>query len=184
MVRLVPLVLGGIAIAVGAIATGLSGDPLPTKWLQDVAMLVATILIAGVAVVGLLVRSLETGDDRGLTDDGFGPDTRTPGDAVDERLADSGGHSAGTRADLRDRFESAAVASLVRERGWSPVQARERLESGAWTDDEEAAAFFAGEETDRSLREWLQALLSGESSFAKRAHRATAALFGQEEEEQ
>lgn len=77
---------------------------------------------------------------------------------------------------IRDRLTKTAVGVLVRCDGDTPERARERLRTGSWTDDPEAAAFFAPEGYRQSLSERLGTLLTRTDAFQARAHSAIAAL--------
>jgi len=79
------------------------------------------------------------------------------------------------RESIRDRIEAAAVQTIVRQHGVSAERARRVLETGAWTDDPDAAAFFTGEiEVGRAER--LRRALSRTPPFRRRAERAAAAV--------
>lgn len=87
----------------------------------------------------------------------------------------------GTAEDVRDRLRVAAVAAIAAEEGLSRPAARERVESGTWTDDAAAAAFLAGRYTP--LGTWLRALASGETGPEYRARRTVAAIVAVRESE-
>lgn len=81
----------------------------------------------------------------------------------------------GTEADaVRERLRTAAVDAIVTAEGIPRSVARERVDSGTWTDDGAAAAFLVGRYTP--LGTWLRALVSGETGPAYRARRTIAAI--------
>lgn len=80
-------------------------------------------------------------------------DLPTPGDEFDELLAQAGAtrHNKPQRETIRQRLENAAVAVLVRRHGVTQAEAIRRLDTGEWTDDPYAAAFFTGRVEGASL---------------------------------
>lgn len=79
-----------------------------------------------------------------------------------------------TAADVRERLRSAAIATIAAQEGCSRREARQRVEAGTWTDDDQAAAFLAGGYTP--LGTWLVALANGETGPEYRARRTVAAI--------
>lgn len=77
----------------------------------------------------------------------------TPGEEFDELLEAAGAarHSGAQRDTVRARLRAAAVAVIVRSEGVSREEAVAKLETGAWTDDPYAAAFFTGRVEDSSF---------------------------------
>jgi hypothetical protein len=73
---------------------------------------------------------------------------------------------------LENRLEAAAVSTIARKWGCSRDRAREALETGEWTDDRAAAAFFSGDHEPEGLREKLRYALSTELRGKQRAVRA------------
>lgn len=81
------------------------------------------------------------------------------------------------RNKVRDRLHETAIEVLMRYDGDTPDRARERLETGAWTDDRAAAAFFApADEFQPSTTEWIRLKMSSDNAFRRRARRVIAAL--------
>ena len=80
-------------------------------------------------------------------------DLPTPGDEFDEMLQTAGAdrREIETRETVRDRLERAAVATIVRTEGCTESEAMHRLETGEWTDDPYARAFFTGTVEGASL---------------------------------
>lgn len=107
---------------------------------------------------------------------------RRPGDDAARAIAAL--RVVGRRADaedgrgaLHDRLEALAVDVLVAKRDVDAATARERLATGAWTDDPVAAACFVdGPVPPLSARDQLGALRSGEPPYARRVRRALAEL--------
>jgi hypothetical protein len=112
------------------------------------------------------------------------PTPPTPGEEFDRRLSDlapaSTPEGKSERAAIRERLESAAVNVLVDE-GFDPETARERVETGRWTDDPHAAAFFAVEPSDRRGRLGLGELLGGGNSFERQARRTARVVAARSE---
>jgi len=181
MVKVGRLVAGLFAFTVGIAVTATGGDVLPMKQTRELAVLVTGLFLAGAGAVALVASAFRAAGRRRSSSDGFDSAVRTPGDRVDARLASTAGDEAGARREVRDRFEAAAVAALVRERRCSPERARELLAEGTWTDDQTAAAYFTGEAPGSPLWAWLRAVVRGEPVEQRRAERASEILFGGEE---
>lgn len=82
-----------------------------------------------------------------------------------------------------DRLAAVAIRRLEQEYGISAEEARSRLGRGEWTDDPEAAAFFAtGPEDDAPFIERLKESFTDDSRFVRRARRAAAALDAMEDD--
>jgi hypothetical protein len=104
------------------------------------------------------------------------PDAPRPGERVDDLLARwPWGLDAADRDYLRERLRTAAVYGELGG-GRSRAAARERVESGAWTDDPVAARFLADSSTGPSVTERLRLSLRGDSWTQHAARRATRAL--------
>lgn len=72
-----------------------------------------------------------------------------PGRAVDESLdALPPVRMTDRHRDVHERVRTAAVEAVAEADGCSRSAARERIESGEWTDDAEAAAFVANDDVD------------------------------------
>lgn len=171
--RSVPLALGLVATAIGGVLAVLGAPLLPAGAVSDLPILAVAVFAVGVAILALLVRSLDGARGVAL------PDTDSqyvsvPGDDVDEALRAGAGQE-----DIRRRVEASAVTVLQRE-GLSPEEAKQALRAGAWTDREPARALFDG--TPISLRAKLSGWLSGTSPFQRRVAHATAELRRRDEE--
>lgn len=79
------------------------------------------------------------------------------------------------RERVHDRLHEAAIDALTAE-GNSESRAADRLASGEWTDDPDAAAFFATNPRTRTWRERARTLVSDEPTFVRRARRVVAVL--------
>jgi hypothetical protein len=103
-----------------------------------------------------------------------------PGEEFDEALrgalvASYGGPS--RKQAVRQELEETAVAVLERYDGLGPEEARERLATGAWTEDRFAAAFFSPRvSSELTFRERLRVRAAGEAMFGRQAAAVTAAL--------
>lgn len=90
-------------------------------------------------------------------------------DAIEERTL--------PREQLEATLRERAIGVLTRTTGCSRAEATERLADGSWTDDERAAAFFAGELAPAlSWRHRVPGVPAPEPPFARRARHAIAAL--------
>ena len=102
----------------------------------------------------------------------------TPGEGFDLALRSASSvHEISGRETVTERLEAVGVTVLQRRRGYTESEARERLESGEWTDDPVAAAFFDGTgwaAFPLSFR--LRVRLGEESKFGLKARRATEEL--------
>ncbi|EMA34177.1 DUF7269 family protein [Haloarcula japonica] len=171
--RRVPLALGLVATAIGVGLAAIGAPLLPAGAVSDLPILAAAVFAGGVALLALLVRSLDS--DRGMAL----PDTDSqyvtvPGDDIDEALSAGAGQEA-----IRKRVEGVAVTVLQRN-GLSPDEATDALRSGAWADREPARELFDG--TPISLRARLSGWLSGIHPFQRRVAHATAELRRRDEE--
>ncbi|MDS0220170.1 hypothetical protein NDI54_02270 [Haloarcula sp. S1AR25-5A] len=171
--RRVPLALGLVATALGMALAVVGAPLLPAGAVSDLPILAVAVFAGGVAVLALLVRSLD--GERGVAL----PDTDSqyvtvPGDDIDEALAAGAGQEA-----IRRRVEGVAVTVLQRD-GLSPDEAKDALRSGVWTDRKPARELFDG--TPISLRARLSGWLSGVHPFQRRVAHATAELRQRDEE--
>ncbi|QSG02251.1 DUF7269 family protein [Natranaeroarchaeum sulfidigenes] len=102
----------------------------------------------------------------------------TPGEGFDRALRSASSvHEISGRETVTERLEAVGVTVLQRRRGYTESEARERLESGEWTDDPVAAAFFDGTgwaAFPLSFR--LRVRLGEESRFGLKARRAAEEL--------
>lgn len=167
--------LGGLAVV---FVPGL-GAGLPLTY--GTVLLVGGIALA--AGLGLVRRRMATGREtadlpavEGLADH------PVPGDEFDADLAAisprRNRENDAARAEIRGRLEAAALAVLARE-GHPREVGRDMLDSGEWTDDRLAAAFFAVEAVDagdESFGERLRSSVGGSYSFDAQAKRAAYAI--------
>lgn len=185
MIRRALVGIGLLSVVVGA---AMIVDPGLARYLslENSAVLAVGIitLFQGFRVVRS--RYLDEVDIAETPDPETEQDLVVPGDGFDEllgavkptRLRAVSTHRGpasvgGTPADrLEERLEAAAVATITRKWGCSRERAREALETGEWTDDRMAAAFFTGETERRSIRETLRYALSTELRGKQRATRA------------
>lgn len=108
------------------------------------------------------------------------------GTDFDTRLADISRHTrAGSvreRSRIRDQLTETAIEVLVRYDGDTPEHARERLQTGSWTDDPAAAAFFASIDAFQlPLTDRLRMTVTREDAFCQQAQRAIDVLANRTE---
>ncbi|RRJ31277.1 DUF7269 family protein [Halocatena pleomorpha] len=77
---------------------------------------------------------------------------------------------------IRDQLLETAVRVLVQCDGDTRERARERLQTGAWTDDPAAAAFFAPDEHRLPLSDRIESVVTGTDAFEQQANSAVTAL--------
>ena len=128
---------------------------------------------------GVEPRATQTGD----------PELRNqvpvPGDDADaslglpRELTDSGSFR---REDVRNRFRSVAVETMVARRICNRKEAESRIASGEWTDDPIASRFLADDSDPIPLRTRLGLLLRRESAYAHGVHRSLAEIERLQEE--
>jgi hypothetical protein len=109
-----------------------------------------------------------------------------PGEDLDSTLETIGRRSFRESVDdreaVRDRLRRIAVRVLVRQYGCSESEAHQYLAEGTWTDDPEAAKFFAAELIDPDdFLENLRASFADESRFERRARRVVDELHALED---
>ena len=130
------------------------------------------------AVLGWMVARRATGrvEQAAPPDPEIVPDAPRPGDRVDEMLARwPWGLSAADRDYLRERLRTGAVYAQLGE-GRSRAAARERVESGDWTDDPVAARFLAADSAGPTVTERLRLALRGDA-WTQHAARTTARVL-------
>lgn len=106
------------------------------------------------------------------------------GEPIDDFLADGGlGEVANSdqQAAMQRRLKSIAVTAVMRADNCTKATARERVETGTWTDQKTAARFLAEAETS-GLGARLKAALTGSSPY-RQAARVTAAGVARLDEE-
>lgn len=178
-----------VAIAVGVTATASGAvlllTPISAPIEPPVVPTLGLVALLGLGVGALagLDRAREPQETTDLPAPEDRPGVDAPGEAFDRALAEVSARSDDPRrAAIRERLASTAVTVLVEAEGWSPETVRDRLETGEWTDDVEAAAFFADDpQPAPPLRERLRRFLAGEPTFARRARRVVTVLSDREE---
>jgi hypothetical protein len=173
------LVVGAVAAVAGlvfAFVPSLVGGLTPTYGAVVLVGLLATVYgVQRLRGRGAVERRYARPPDR----EGR-PSPPVPGEAFDSRLDGlapaSTREGRAARAAVRERLEVAAVNVLAKE-GLDPDEARDRLESGRWTDDPLAAEFF-GPETDEAggPGERVRSLFGDRTGFETRARRTAAAI--------
>lgn len=113
---------------------------------------VLVAVVAALALTALLVVLLArtvTGVTEATPPAVEGTTPGAPGRAVDESLdALPPVRMTDRHRDVHERVRTAAVEAVAEADGCSRSAARERIESGEWTDDAEAAAFVANDDVD------------------------------------
>jgi len=176
---------GWVALAVvGVIAFGLALLPgvatlLPVEavvaWVgNDYFLLGAFGGVALVVVSGMVARRAASQVEQAAPPDPETvPDAPRPGERVDDVVGRwPWGLSDADRSYLHERLRTAAVYGEL-DQGRSRAAARERVDSGAWTDDPVAARFLTPESGGPTLTERLGLALRGDS-WTQYAARATA----------
>lgn len=157
--------------AFGLLALLLAASAAALVLVPGLALEVDTLLLAGVGAIVLAVgyeRYLQAKRTERSTFDVEDVDHRppilTPGDTLDDRWDDY-------------RFEAIAATVLVSARGCTRAEADDLLETGAWTDDPVAAAYFSEvvEAPRQRTRPWLPLGLRRADRTTQRVH-AVAAL--------
>lgn len=166
--------LAGLALAVfPAMAAGVGADRLFVLFVGVVAGAQAVFDLR--ARGRTRFRQAETGDPEAA----FAPPR--PGADVDAALSVTergfDRYSQERRDEVRDRVRAAAIDVLSRRGDCSREEARAMLDTGAWTDDPYAAAFFGADvDADLPLSVRVRDALSPESRFTRRARHAIAEL--------
>ncbi|WP_435360524.1 DUF7269 family protein [Haloarchaeobius sp. DFWS5] len=108
----------------------------------------------------------------------------TPGDDLDEllRAAGSSRRAAESRASVSERLEKVTVTTIARTQGCSLAEARRRIDTGEWTDDPYAAAFFTGSVEGASLLSRVDIRGTTRSQFHRWATHAAAEVARMSEE--
>lgn len=165
--RRLPAAVGALALAVAAAAAALGVDAVPPY-----GVVVGAALTAAVLALVALLSAVSHREPPAFDPAGAGH--RAPGDDVDALLAAlsaSGRRDpSAERRELRERLRATATDVLARRFDCTPAEARRRLESGEWTDDRVAAAYFRSAPVGRAAH--LRALATGEPPARRRARRA------------
>lgn len=147
----------------------------------DQLLLVGVGLTAAVAVLVLTVRRLSGGDGADpvlVAEDRRPPESTSVEPAtVSGYLADEAIRRVESLDDARDQREPLRETAIeaLRTAGERPERARERLERGAWTDDELAAGFL-GEAAPVPLLARLRGWLDGGAEGRRRLVRSIDAI--------
>lgn len=189
MIRAVSASFGVLVLAGGGVLA-LAPGVLPPEILDpilavDVADVVETGLLAVAAVV-LLLGALGRLSTRALPRDPVSVDPRDESD----RTVGTTGHAFDTAVAEHDLYRRGSsvpepasepgltdtlVATLARLEGCPERDARDLLESGAWTDDRDAALLFVTD-PDHTAAERFRAWLRPEATFERRVRAATDEL--------
>ncbi|WP_276272940.1 DUF7269 family protein [Haloarcula litorea] len=182
------LLAAGVAILAAALVPGVASS-LPVAWavalLGNDFWLVAVVAAVAAVVLGVLaarraVGSVEQADPPAPE---TVPETPRPGDDFDAFvggvLPRVRGHTADTGR-VRDELRTAAVRVQRRNDGQTRADAQARVRTGAWTDDDVAAAFLAGASDRPTLIDRVGPLLWGDTWTQYAARRTARALLAEE----
>lgn len=172
------LLLGALALALGIAGTLVPGV---TAWVPAATSVTLFVAVGAVGAGAFAVRRRVVADpDRAeLPARERYPDPPTPGTDFDAELADVVPYR--SRADDRrqdriiERLRGVAVAVLAGE-GHSEERAEELLDTGEWTDDPVAAAFFTREDPRLRFDKQVRDLFDPTPAFVRRARRVVAVL--------
>lgn len=145
----------GVVLALTGFAIVAAPGLASSITLDEAALVVVGLLGVGLGVRVAVGRSRTAYEQVETPDPERSQDLPTPGDEFDEMLATAGAdrRELETRETVRNRLERAGVATIMRTEGCTEAEALERLESGEWTDDPYARAFFTGTVEGASLFE-------------------------------
>lgn len=172
--------VGGLVLAAGVVLTGDGSTGLlepVVRALGNDYLLVATLggvaaVVAAAAVVSGRSATLEQAE---VPDPELPVSVPAAGDGFDERVDDWRFRAPVVGADRREavrrRLRRAAVGVVQRTDGCPRERARDRVESGDWTDDDAAAAFLAEAESG----------VVGTVFAPSRARRAAAAIVDRDD---
>ena len=174
-------------VAVGVVAFGLALVPgvatlLPVgavvAWVGNDYVLLGAVGGVALVVLSWMVARRATGhvEQAAPPDPETVPDAPRPGKRVDDLLARwPWGLSGAERDYLRERLRTAAVYDELGT-GRSRAAARERVDSGAWTNDPVAARFLRADPPGPTVTERLRLALRGDS-WTQHAARTTARVL-------
>ncbi len=171
-----PTVGGVLLVVVGLAAIVDSSVVQGVAVPADLMDLIGVLALLGGLVTANLIRDADSS-----TATVTPPETRAelpvPGEDIDELLATIDENPLGAldeHAEIRERLTGVAVTLLADRYGLRESAAREALETGVWTDDPHAAAFFVGEYPEWAplrlqVREWATFIRTPPSMQAEHA---------------
>jgi hypothetical protein len=171
-----PTVGGLLLLVIGLAAVVDSGIAREFALSADLVDAVGMAALLGGAITVRLVSDADSS-----TAEVAPPETRAqlpvPGEDVDELLATIDENplaAADEHVEIKERLLGVGVALLADRHGLREAEAREALETGVWTDDPHAAAFFVGEYPEWApvrlqIREWATFVRTPPSMQAGRA---------------
>ena len=174
-------------VAAGIVAFGLALVPgvatlLPVgavvAWVGNDYVLLSAVGGVALVVLSWMVARRATGhvEQAAPPDPETVPDAPRPGERVDDLLARRPWGLSGAERDcLRERLRTAAVYDELGT-GRSRAAARERVDSGAWTNDPVAARFLRADPPGPTATERLRLALRGDS-WTQHAARTTARVL-------
>lgn len=171
-----PTVGGLLLLVIGLAAVVDSGIAQEFALSADLVDAVGMAALLGGAITVRLVSDADSS-----TAEVAPPETRAqlpvPGEDVDELLATIDENplaAADEHVEIKERLLGVGVVLLADRYGLREAEAREALETGVWTDDPHAAAFFVGEYPEWApvrlqIREWATFIRTPPSMQAGRA---------------
>jgi hypothetical protein len=183
--------MSGLRSFLASTGIALAGVGLLIVFAPDVAgaLSLPRVAVIGVGVFGLVeaARALQLRrrteiDGAELPEPEAREETAWPGDGFDRRVAAVGrkrdrSWAGGQHERLRRRLQDAAVDAAAHRWRLRTSEARDRIETGDWTEDPAAAWFLGGETVEPppwSIR--LRAYLDGPTPFAYYANRTADAV--------
>ncbi|MCU4800353.1 hypothetical protein OB920_08210 [Halobacteria archaeon HArc-gm2] len=172
------LVLGILAVLSPAVAGLIPIGPALALAGNDYVLVAVLAVPALAAVVGLVLSRTTTGVSEATPPPVEGTDPASPGRDVDDALGSLPFlRVIDTHRRVHARVRAAAVDAVAEAYRCSRPDARDRIESGKWTDDQAAAAFLADDELDPpGLAGRLATRLRRDDWFRRRVDATVAAL--------
>ena len=164
------LFLAGVLVVLGATQLSLTRN--------GIVLIAVVVLLAAFSGLSRRREERNVGD---TTDPEHRSTVPVPGNDLSHTINQFRTESYGFAADSKrivEGLHGAALAVLTRFDGLSEDEARDRIESGTWTEDERAAAFLspALEPPERSVRNRLAGILDSRTTFRQDVRRTAAAI--------
>jgi len=170
------IMAAGIVLVLGGGALIFVEDPFPWGITVIIAPGLLALLFAALTVRGRLQGEIV---ETVMPDPERPPDNERPGDQVDRMLYEMTVLRQGVqenREHLEERMQRLGVAVVQDRRDCSPTEAERVLQSGEWTDNEDAAAFFQSETSAVDEAGFANALTGGRSDIDTFAYQFRVAV--------